>query len=310
MKKYSFEEVECCEMCGDATEKHVVLGQRLNTSQGISPKNKTGIAVSVKKCSRCDLIYSQPLPIPFNIQDHYGIPPEKYWVDNYNYFEWNDSYFSEEIKMAKKILPFKEGMLALDIGAGIGKSMLSLENAGFDVYGFEPSIPFYERALSKMNIDPSKLKNGMIEDVVYAENTFDFISFGAVFEHLYHPNNCLQKALGWLKPNGILHIEVPSSGYLVNKLLNVYYKIRGTNYVTNISPMHSPFHLYEFGLKSFEALTTKLGFVVEQYQYHVCDIPFLPKLVHPGFRKYMELTNTGMQLTVYLRKNDQSADKI
>ena len=34
--------------------------------------------------------------------------------------------------------------------------------------------------------------------------------------------------------------------------------MRGTNYVTNISPMHSPFHLYEFGLKSFEELGKKI----------------------------------------------------
>ena len=48
-------------------------------------------------------------------------------------------------------------MKALDIGAGIGKCMIALENASFDVYGIEPSNPFYERALSRMKIDPSKI---------------------------------------------------------------------------------------------------------------------------------------------------------
>lgn len=45
-------------------------------------------------------------------------------------------------------------MRALDIGAGLGKGMLSLQNAGFDTYGFEPSIPFYEKAMATTKMDP------------------------------------------------------------------------------------------------------------------------------------------------------------
>src|SRR5205085_2091982 len=157
MLRYYFNHVSHCEMCGDNTESHKVIGQRLNQSQGLHPKKKSGISVSVKKCTNCSLIYSSPQPIPFDIQDHYGTPPE---------------------------------------------------------------------------------------------NFFDFITFGAVLEHLYHPAACLEKALQWLKPEGILQVEVPSSKHLVSKLINIYFTLIGTNFVTNISPMHAPFHMYEFSLKS------------------------------------------------------------
>ena len=300
MLRYFFEEVTKCEMCGDATEKHKILGQRLNQSQGLNPKRKTGISVSVKKCTKCELIYSFPQPIPFDIQDHYGTPPEEYWLPVY--FEWTPTYFATQIATAKELLLFKEGMKALDVGAGLGKAMISLEKAGFEAYGFEPSKPFYERAISKMNINPGRLKPGMVEEVEYAENTFDFITFGAVFEHLYHPAASLEKSLKWLKPGGIIQIEVPSSKHFIAKLVNLYYRLRGTNYVTHISPMHSPFHLYEFGLKSFEELSKKLNISVIKSAYDVCSIPFVPKFLHPIFRYYMEHTNTGMQLTVWLRK--------
>jgi SAM-dependent methyltransferase len=143
----------------------------------------------------------------------------------------------------------------------------------------------------------------MIEDVSYEENSFDFVSFGAVFEHLYHPAASLEKTLAWVKPNGIVFIEVPSSNHLIAKIINFYYRLRGTNYVTNLSPMHSPFHLYEFGLNSFKELGEKLNFKIELAQYHVCDIDFVPGILKPIFRKYMKWTNTGMQLSVYLRKN-------
>ncbi|MBC7490595.1 MAG: methyltransferase domain-containing protein [Glaciimonas sp.] len=78
-------------------------------------------------------------------------------------------------------------MTALDVGAGVGLCMISLNKAGFDTYRFEPPKPFYKMALLKMNIDPDKLKMGKIEDINYPDDSFDFITFGAVFEHLYHP---------------------------------------------------------------------------------------------------------------------------
>lgn len=300
MKKYRFKEISVCEMCGDKTENHKVLGQRLNTSQGYRPKTKTGISVSIIKCTNCGLIYSNPQPIPFDLQDHYGTPPEEYWKDEY--FVWQPTYFSSQIEAAKKLLDFSPGMKALDIGAGLGKAMLSMQSKGFDVYGLEPSIPFYERAISKMGVDKEKLNLGTIEDLDYELEFFDFITFGAVFEHLYEPSKCLEKAFSWLKPNGIIHIEVPSSEWLLPKLMNFYFKLLGTNYVTNLSPMHTPFHLHEFSLKSFDKLSEKLNFKVENYRYDVCSIYYFPKILHGILRSYMKATKKGMQLTVYLRK--------
>jgi len=300
MKRYIFKEISFCEMCGDKTENHKVLGQRLNRPQGFRPKTKTGISVTILKCTNCGLIYSNPQPIPFDLQDHYGMPPEDYWKDEY--FVWNPTYFSSQIQEAKKLLDFKPGMKALDIGAGLGKAMLSMENEGFDVYGLEPSISFYERAISKMGIKKEKLKLCAIEDADYEPEFFDFITFGAVFEHLYESSKCLEKALRWLKPNGIIHIEVPSSKWLIAKLINFYYRLIGTNYVTHLSPMHPPFHLYEFDLKSFIKLSQKLKFRIESYRYDVGSIYHFPKIFHGILKTYMRATNTGMQLTVWLRK--------
>src|SRR5258705_3134406 len=209
---YHFEEVSECEMCGDPTAKHKVIGQRLNQTQGLRPRKKSGITVSVKKCTNCKLLYSSPQPVPFNIQDHYGVLPENYWKPVY--FEPDPEYFLEQIKIAKRLLDFKPGMRSLDIGAGIGKCMIAMEHAGFEAYGFEPSLPYYEKAISQMNISKERLRPGMMEEMEYEENSFDFISYSAVFEHLYHPAFCLKKSLKWLKPGGVIHIEVPSSRYL------------------------------------------------------------------------------------------------
>lgn len=298
-KRYYFNYIDNCNMCGSKTDKHKILGKRLNCSQGKSPKNKIGITTTIVKCTNCGLIYSNPQPVPFDIQDHYGVPPESYWKENY--FTVTDNYFQGEIERLKTLYDFKNGMKSLVIGAGLGKQMIALSKAGFDTYGFEPSKQFHERAISKMGISPDKLKLGMIEEVEYSENQFDFISFSAVLEHLYDPSDSILKALYWLKPNGIIHIEVPSSDWLIGKIINLYYKLKRTDYVGNLSPMHVPFHLYEFSLKSFEEHARQHGYELAFHEYYVCQT-FMPKIADYILKPYMRWTNTGMQLCIWLRK--------
>ena len=276
------------------------MGLRLNTSQGRSPKRASGIAVSVKRCSECGLVFADPRPVPADISDHYGAPAEDYWPPGY--FEYDPSYFSREIGEVKRLLGFEPGMRALDIGAGLGKCMRSLANAGFDAYGIEPSEPFHRKAISEMGADPKRLELATLEAASFPKESFDFITFGAVLEHLQEPSVAIGRALEWLKPGGIIQIEVPSSDHLVSRIINAYFALRGTNYVTNISPMHAPFHLYEFTLRSFEKNGARLGYAIAHHRYDVCEIMNLPRIVHPVLRWWMRRTETGMQLTVYLRK--------
>lgn len=288
-----------CNMCGADTSNDKVLGKRLNRSQGKSPSKKIGVTTTICKCRGCGLIYPNPMPVPINIQDHYGVPPEDYWKNDY--FHVHEQYFSGEISTAKRLIQFKEGMTSLDIGAGLGKAMIALERGGFDAYGFEPSEPFYNRAIEKMGIDKERLKLGMIENVNYQEEFFDFITFGAVLEHVYDPSQSIKKALSWLKPNGVIHIEVPSSDWLINKIINNFYKLKRGDYVGNISPMHEPFHLHEFSLKSFQKNGKINKYEILFHQYYVCDT-FMPKILDFALIPYMKKTNTGMQLCVWLKK--------
>jgi ubiquinone/menaquinone biosynthesis C-methylase UbiE len=297
--RYIFKNIDNCNMCGSNTSQHKILGIRLNKSQGKNTGRKTGITTTICKCNSCQLVYANPQPIPIDIQDHYGIPPEEYW--NEEYFISTPNYFHSEIEILKGLINFTTGMNSLDIGSGLGKQMIALSAAGFDSYGLEPSISFYDRAISKMNIDAEKLKLGMIEDLEYPENHFDFISFGAVLEHLYDPARSINKAMKWLKPKGIIHIEVPSSGWLINKLINLYYTLKLKDYVGNISPMHEPYHLYEFSLKSFEQHAELNEYEIAHHEYYVCKT-FMPKILDYILKPYMKRTNTGMQLCIWLRK--------
>lgn len=297
--RYSFSYMEKCNMCGSSADKHKILGKRLNRSQGLNPKNKIGITTTIVQCSNCKLIYSNPQPIPFKIEDHYGVPPEKYW--NESFFNMDKNFFAEKIRTLKTLLGNKKGAKAMEIGSGLGRCVAALSKEGFESYGLEPSKYFYEYSVEKMKIKPEFLKCISMEEAEYPENYFDFILFNAVLEHLYDPSESIIKAFKWLKPKGIIHIEVPSSKWLTNKIYNFYYFIRGLDYVGNISPMHPPFHLYEFGLKSFTEHARQNNYEIVFFEYHVCST-YMPKILDFILVPLMKWTRGGMQLHVWLRK--------
>jgi 2-polyprenyl-3-methyl-5-hydroxy-6-metoxy-1,4-benzoquinol methylase len=288
-------------MCHAPMNGFRLLGQRLNKSQGFRPSKKIGITTRIVQCSVCELIFSNPMPVPSKLEDHYGVSPEEYWADSY--FSISEDYFQGEITWLKKLKELRPGMKSLDIGAGLGKQMIQLRKAGFDAYGIEPSFPFYTRAIEKMGIEKDHLQNVSIEDASFEKESFDFISFGAVLEHFYDPSAALEKALQWLKPDGLIHVEVPNSRWLISKIINATYKLTGKDYVGNLSPMHNPYHLYEFSIRSFEKNGLINGYRVKDSGYYVCET-FMPGFLDPLLKPLMKGTNTGMQLAVWIEKNN------
>ena len=120
-------------------------------------------------------------------------------------------------------------------------------------------------------------------------------------EHLYDPSESIKKALKSLKPGGLIRIETTSSAWLTSRIANFYYKIIGTDYVANLSPMHVPYHLYEFSLGSFKENAEINSYKVVYHEYFVCRT-FMPKILDVFLRPLMKYTNTGMELCVWLTK--------
>ncbi|MGB0137169.1 MAG: class I SAM-dependent methyltransferase [Flavobacteriales bacterium] len=296
---YSYHPVGACNMCGASPEGFQTLGKRLDRSQGARPWKLYGQTSTIKQCRSCDLIFVDPQPVPASIQDHYGTPPESYWRPEY--FEVQETYFASEIDWYKRLTDFSAGQHALDIGAGVGKCMIALEHAGFDTWGCEPSEPFHARAIERMGLSPDRLQCAAVENAEYPEAHFDFITFSVVLEHLYDPAACIERALKWLKPGGLIHIEVPSAHWLTHTLINRYYKLMGSDFVANLSPMHVPYHLHEFAPASFEAHGKRAGYTVADTGYYVCDT-YLPRALDGVLKPYMRRTDKGMQLVVWLRK--------
>ena len=143
-----------------------------------------------------------------------------------------------------------------------------------------------------------------IEEADFSPDSFDFIAMGAVLEHLYDPSEAIGKVLSWLKPAGVAFIEVPSSDHLISKVINFLYKLTGNNFVTNLSPMHPPFHIYEFSLDTFKIHGKKFGYDVSYHEHYISRIYHLPKILHPILRLIMRKTDTGMLVAIWIRKID------
>ncbi len=306
-RAYTFREVTRCVMC-DATD-FMSIGRRLDRSQGGRPRRKTGIAVSVQRCQSCGLIFAQPLPIPFTLSQHYDLPAEEYW--SAERVASSKPTFQNEIASALALLgqPSANGLSALDIGAGFGATLRSLQAAGFDATGIEPSDTFRAAAIERLGIDPGRIVQGSIEDPAtldgfvesMPDNGFDFITFGAVLEHLIDPGAAIELALAWLAPGGLIHVEVPSARWLMSRVFNFYYTLRGTDFVTHLSPMHPPYHLYEFTVDCFERHGRTHGYRVARHDTMVGDT-FVPWPIAPIARTLMRGTGTGLQLTIWLKR--------
>jgi SAM-dependent methyltransferase len=154
-----------------------------------------------------------------------------------------------------------------------------------------------------LGADDRRFQLAAMEDAEFEAGGFDFVTFGAVLEHLYDPDAALAKAMRWLRPGGVAHAEIPNSRHLVGRLINAYYRLLGTGFVTNISPMHVPFHLYEFSIASFHRNGARNRYSVADHWIDVGSIDNIPSVLHPLLRAIMSRSDTGMQLSVFLRKN-------
>jgi 2-polyprenyl-3-methyl-5-hydroxy-6-metoxy-1,4-benzoquinol methylase len=296
--KYTFLPSTSCNMCG--SDDHRVIGKRLNQSQGYNPHKKIGITTTVLKCKNCGLKFASPIPIPESLNDHYDMSTQKYFDKTFQKFDPNT--FKSELSYFKSIYKGTTSIKALDIGAGLGNIMKAMEAEGLEAYGLEPSKSFYNFAVNTMGISSERLWNQTTEEMDFEKESFDLIVLSAVFEHLYDPNKALKKALSWLKKGGLIYIGVPSAHSLNQELINLMYKIRGLDYVSNISPMHPPFHIYEFTEKSFQKNSLLNKYTIEKTE-RVTYQTYLPKILNSIIFPFIKITKTDMNIMVWLRKN-------
>ena len=286
-------------MCHAPALEAKVLGRRLNVRQGLRPRRRVGIATTVQRCRGCGLVFTNPQPIPQTVGQHYDLEPEEYW--DADYLDHADAPADHYIEQFRSRWRGDRPAVALDVGAGVGHTMLALHQAGMEAWGIEPGAAFRRRALQRPEIREDRLLHATIETADLPDGRFDFINMGAVVEHLTDPAAALERAANWLAPGGLMMAAVPSSDWLVSRVLNLAYRVQGLDYVTNVSPMHSPYHLFEFTRRSFAAHGRRAGYEIADSRVVVCET-YAPAPLRSLAYRVMDRTGTGMILEVWLRR--------
>lgn len=138
----------------------------------------------------------------------------------------------------------KKGSDVLDVGSGIGYSLLELKNMGCYPYGLDPDTNAQKLA-KKFKIP---FHFGLINDNPYPGKKFDYICASQVLEHTTDPLEFVRMCSKKLKPGGELILSFPNPDSFTRRLL-------GRKWLH----WHIPFHQNFMSRKAILLLVKKTG---------------------------------------------------
>lgn len=162
----------------------------------------TGDDVALFKCKNCDSYFSKVELVKKTLINY-----ESGSIDVY----MNENYVSNRVQdiilysQSKNWLPSKD-VNFLDIGCGVGWSLVIANRNGFNAYGIEPN-----KLASKFGNDDLKVNviNSLFRPDIFKEKKFDFIMMDQVLEHVHDPLKMIVDAFRLLKPGGVFFLGVP-----------------------------------------------------------------------------------------------------
>jgi len=142
----------------------------------------------------------------------------------------------------------KGGSKVLDVGCGLGVSLLELERMGCQAYGIDPD-PNATKVAKKFKL---RFHQGYIEDKPFKGEKFDYVLGSQVLEHTNDPEAFLRECAARLSKNGRVILSFPNTDSLSLRIL-------GKNWLH----WHIPFHLNHFSKTSVRLLAKKSGMKIE-----------------------------------------------
>jgi len=148
----------------------------------------------------------------------------------------------------------------LDIGSGKGEMLYAAKKRGWDCCGIETCKAFADQSRSTYRVE---VKDSSLEDSRFPSDYFDIVILNAVIEHLHYPEKVLAEINRISKQGGLLWTETSNEASLYHLVGNLYYRITGKDWVTQLSPTFSPYHVQGFTKNSMRLLLSRMGFHIE-----------------------------------------------
>ena len=240
-------EYKSCPNCGSGDISYI-LSAKDNTVSGEE--------FEIWECKNCSIRFTQNIPDRENIARYYQ--SEKY----ISHSDTNEGLVNKLYHLVRKRTLLKKQNLVehstkkkhgsiLDLGAGTGAFLNTMQLAGWDSVGLEPDTTARKKAreLYGLNLKESN------ELFSLASDNFDAITLWHVLEHVHQLHEYVIKFRELLKKDGKLFIAVPN---FTSKDAATYKKYWAAYDV--------PRHLYHFSPKSMEILLNTHGFILEKIQ--------------------------------------------
>jgi 2-polyprenyl-3-methyl-5-hydroxy-6-metoxy-1,4-benzoquinol methylase len=207
----------------------------------------------IVQCNRCSLRFTQGIPAANEIgayyqsDDYVSHTNTQKGLVNQLYHKIRKHTLRQKLRLVQQCTGLKKGRL-LDIGAGTGTFIQTMNNAGWRTEGLEPDAAARERAL-KLYQAGLKPAEKLFEEEA---ESFDAITLWHVLEHVHELHRYIAQLHFLLKPGGKIIIAVPN-----------YTSYDAWVYQGYWAAYDVPRHLYHFSPQSMKVLMEKHELAVE-----------------------------------------------
>lgn len=188
---------DACPLCASAD--HEIVGVR----------DRDGAALTSALCRSCGHVYTVPRPTAQDLSAYYA----RRYRQDYKAVAapkpkhvWRAGQRAAE-RLAQLLDQARPPAAVLDVGAGGGEFVYLARRAGFAARGIEPHQGYAVHARDRLGVDVAAAD---FQSADVAPESCDVVTLHHVLEHLPDPPAALARLRGWLKPAGLLVVEVPN----------------------------------------------------------------------------------------------------
>ncbi|HEY1832671.1 MAG TPA: class I SAM-dependent methyltransferase [Acidimicrobiales bacterium] len=206
-------------------------------------------AHQLRRCQDCGLVYAPRY-----------LDPAKLYVEGYHSGGCGDFGVDVSLPAWQDFLDFvgerRLDMLdamarppgrLLDVGCGTGNTLHAAALRGWDTVGVELVPSAVEAAVERFGLD---VRNCTLEESGLEEESFDVVATCHVLEHMADANGFLSSIARWIKPGGLLFVEVPNWNSMDRRAhADAWYGFRPLEHVGHYTPRTLARTLRRVGLR-------------------------------------------------------------
>ena len=217
-----------CNLCGGAEVS--ILANR----------SRSGKPLRTVICQACGLVWSDPRPHEARqfYEEEYRLSYKRAYSPKSKHVLRAGHVALSRFEKIEQFLSSRKAVL--DVGTGGGEFAYLLQSLGHGVEGIEPNRGYADYSIREYGLT---VQVGFVQDAAFVPDSFDVVTIWHVLEHTEDPGFILALLRSWLKPDGMLVVEVPNVEATCQAPRSTFHEA----------------HLYNFNVVSLRRLARKHG---------------------------------------------------